>query len=1189
MYLKRMEITGFKSFADRTELEFVPGVTAVVGPNGSGKSNISDSIRWVLGEQSAKSLRGAKMEDVIFAGSDTRKPVNYCEVTLTLENSDRKLDLDYTEVTITRRVYRSGDSEYMINKQSCRLRDIHELFMDTGLGKEAYSVIGQGKIEEILSTKAEDRRGIFEEAAGIVKYKTRKKEAEKKLEETEGNLLRIGDIIGELEEQIQPLAEQAEVAQRFQILKEDLKVTEIGLYIYDINDLHEKWTQSKAEYQKFEQQQLDQAGRVNSLEADVTKSKWIAEQVEQRLEHLQQQHLEVVTEAEKVEGRKEVLIERQQNLLLGREEAVATIHRMQKEHGQLQATRMANEQKIDETRTTIQSLRAELLEKSNANDEMQARLKKEELLEASKSELIECLNQTAGRKNEKNHILQQSELFARRVEKFQKEQQELEQRFAALYEEFAESNDRLQQVNATIQHLEEQRQQGMLLLQQSQQQQRGFEQKLQQLQNQETSLRSRLDLLKDMQQEYGGYMQGVKTVLQAKDGVLSGVHGAVAELFSVDREYEVAVETALGGALQNIVVDDEKSGRAAIEYLKKKGGRATFMPLNVVKGRSLSNSDYEALRQEQGFIGVASQLVRTSPDYRGILENLLGQVILARTLVDANRLAKRIGYRYRIVTLEGDVVNPGGTMTGGSIQRKGTSLLGRSREIEELEQTLAAVGKQQQSVLQERQEFEQSVSEHATIATKTDEQLKHLHEQERIAATGIHEKKVELRNLEERKAATAMELEQSQKEWQALQAREQRVEQELAEITQKTDELQQHIQRLQNDLRKEQLAAEDKNEEITEVRVRLASHEQTELNLKQQNLELYERTLALEQELETKKQEYQGIEKRLSITKNELAAIQTEHEQLVKQKEASQSELDKGKEEKNQIARTIATQEHLAKEARLALKQFEQQMHQFEVRVNRLDVELTNVLNKLSEEYHLTYDMAKQRYQVPEQIEEAKQYVKRIRQQIEQLGDVNIGAIEEYARVKERYEFLSDQRTDLLEAKEKLYEVITEIDQEMSKRFHETFIAIREQFGVAFTQLFGGGRADLLLSNPDDILATGIDIVAQPPGKKLQNLALLSGGERALTAMALLFAILRVKPVPFCVLDEVEAALDEANVSRFAEYLREFSSKTQFIVITHRKGTMEGADVLYGVTMQESGVSKLISVKLTDQALETAS
>jgi chromosome segregation protein len=1184
-----MEITGFKSFADRTELEFVPGVTAVVGPNGSGKSNISDSIRWVLGEQSAKSLRGAKMEDVIFAGSDTRKPVNYCEVTLTLDNSDRKLDLDYSEVTITRRVYRTGESEYMINKQSCRLKDIHELFMDTGLGKEAYSIIGQGKIEEILSTKAEDRRGIFEEAAGIVKYKTRKREAEKKLEETENNLLRIGDIIAELEEQLGPLSEQAEVAKTYQSLKADLQTTEIGLYVHEIGDLHTKWTDAKTELQGLETNRLELAGQVNGLEATLTTLKWEAEQIEQQLEACQQQHLELVTEVEKIEGRKEVLLERQRNLLLGREESIASRNRTEKEIAQLKGTHAANLQKLAELAQQIQTLKAELLEKTQTAEGVQIRLAKEEALEAMKSDLIDRLNQAASRKNEVHHLVQQLETLEKRIQKFEQDQQELSAEIAHLEAEVQKSNADLSQLKDTLQELDSQYQNDRELMEHSREQLRFYEQSMQRLQNQEASVRSRLELLKDMQQEYGGYMQGVKTVLQASGQILKGIHGAVAELLQVPKDYEIAVETALGGALQNIVVDHEQAARDAIEFLKRKGGRATFMPLDVIKGRSLPAADRQLLAKADGFIGIASELVRTSPQYQAILENLLGQVILAKTLVDANALARRIGYRYRVVTLEGDIVNPGGTMTGGSVQRKGTSLLGRQREIEELEQRLQDLQTEIRQVRQERQQFERNLQDLEGMRTQKEEQLRGLREQERNLTAVLHEKRMELRSLQERKAVVDLELQQCKKDYEECGKREQTVQAELQTLTQETEQMQQQIQQLQNELRQEQMEAEDMNEEVTEVRVKLASLEQADLSVKQQNVEIMERIQALELDLKNRDQEFTVIEQRLAATKQELAEVQASLERMLEQRNTSQSTLETYKSQKAEKARQIAEHEHLVKESRLALKQLEQQMHQIEVRINRLDVELTNRLTKLAEEYQLTFELAKERYPIPSDLEAAKGYVKSVRQQIESLGDVNIGAIEEYNRIHERYEFLRAQKQDLTDAKEKLYEVIAEIDEEMSKRFLQTFEAIREQFAVVFTQLFGGGRADLLLSNPEEILTTGIDIVAQPPGKKLQNLALLSGGERALTAMALLFAILRVKPVPFCVLDEVEAALDEANVSRFAEYLREFSAQTQFIVITHRKGTMEGADVLYGVTMQESGVSKLMSVKLSDHAMETAS
>lgn len=1188
MYLKRIEAIGFKSFADRTELEFVPGVTAVVGPNGSGKSNISDAIRWVLGEQSAKSLRGAKMEDVIFAGSDTRKPVNFCEVSLTLDNSNRELDLEYNEVTVTRRVYRSGDSEYMINKQSCRLKDITEMFMDTGLGKEAYSIIGQGRIDEILSNKSEDRRGIFEEAAGIVKYKSRKKEAEKKLDETTANLIRIADVIGELDASMEPMSYQAEVAQEARTLRKELERYEVALYVHDIQDLKRRFDESAGECAKLEADHLDRSAQVSAQEADYEKLRWELAQLEQSIEGAQKSLVEVVQEYEKSEGRRKLLQERQQNLQTSRADLDAVLEKLLREREQTDSARSQEQDKADSLRAHIETLKRDLEEKLNLAKGYLDRAQREEEVEHLKSDLIEKLNDSASKRNELKNLESSLEVLLRRIARLADEEREFTERLTQLSTAHDEANQLRGEEGAQEEEVLKILQSLRAKVESQAQDQEKRSGILRQWQTDRASHRSRLELLRDMESQYGGYQVGVRSILQAAQrGQVQGVRGAVAELMHVPREYELSIETALGGAMQNVVVEDERAGRGAIHFLKTSGGgRATFMPMDVIKGRPLGKPERMAIQSHNGFIGVASELVSCDPEYRNIIDNLLGSVVVARAIADANALARLLQYRVRVVTLDGDVVNPGGSMTGGSVQKKGTSLLGRTREIEEMEEKLKALDRKMtdaQAVYdQQEQQLLQAKDEIARLVERSEQQRGSLYSYD---AT-LRELAAQRGGVEERLELVRLEMGQYRVEEQDNRTKQEHVRGALVLLEAETIGLQKAVDELQTVLKEQQTVAADVNEEVTAFKVKLAGVEQERASVMENVERLLARVEEISLEFAQREQERQAIEQRLEETLLELQAAQSLFENFEEHRNAAQDKLDQHRQRKVGLVSRMSEMEAQLREARLQLKNLEQLVHHNEVKVNRLDVELQNALTKLAEEYHISFDLARERYPLPEDIAITKRKVQEFRREMERLGDVNYGAIEEYARMQERHAYLTEQRDDLVKAVEQLYEVIREIEEEMSKRFHETFSAIREQFSGVFVALFGGGRADLMLTDPDKPLTTGIDVVAQPPGKKLQNLQLLSGGERALAALSLLFAILRIKPVPFCVLDEVEAALDEANVARYSKYLRDFSKETQFIVVTHRKGTMEGADVLYGVTMQESGVSKVVSVRLIDQAME---
>ncbi|KZE72657.1 chromosome segregation protein SMC [Paenibacillus elgii] len=1183
MFLKRIELSGFKSFADRTELEFVQGITAVVGPNGSGKSNISDGIRWVLGEQSAKSLRGGKMEDIIFAGSDARKAVNYGEVSLTLDNASQSLPLDYSEVTVTRRVHRSGESEYMINKQPCRLKDITELFMDTGIGKEAYSIIGQGRIEEILSTKSEDRRGIFEEASGIVKYKSRKRETEKKLQETEQNLLRIHDLVSELEDQLEPLRVQSEKAVRFKELKEELKSSEIAMYVHQIEQIYASWTDTNAQLEKLRESQRELSGVISKQDAELEKERWETRRLEEEIEGLQQHLLQLSEDFEKCEGQGEVLKERKKNYASNK--------------NQIRLAVVQQEQRVLDKEAEIAQLREKIAAIGAELAETQAKLKAEEdrLLGVTggissaeedrlKGELLEVLNDSANARNEARYAEQQLEALGRRLDrlddehrKWQEQQESIAERKAALEKKLEEAVAAIAEVRNHYLELSQGLKSKQTLSEEAQAAVRKWEQKI-------DSMVSRRDTMREMANDYDGFMHGVKEVLKAKDrGDLRGIRGAVAELVKVPAHVEVAMETALGGALQHIVVDNEANGRDAIAFLKRRQlGRATFLPLDVIRSRSIPEGEQRQIQGMEGFVGIAVDLVQFEDTYRQIAGSLLGNVIIANTLEVANRIAARVQYRYRVVTLEGDVVNPGGSMSGGSQQKKTTSLLSRQRQIEDMDKDISLSETELKSFRAKAEELRREIGE----TTRKLDELRAEGENRRIEEQQI---RASLEPLEHEAKQVAQQLALYGADGETLATERSDLERRRTEALEAQERLQRQEAELQQAIRDAEIrrkASESEKEELqtqlTDLKVKVAAQSQEKQSLHEQERRSRNELETIKHELETNSEQERQLDSDMANHEQESVQQIEQLNDLKLKKQQCAEQLDMKRAERAQWVAKLEAEESKTKEQRTQLRQIEEQLHQTEVRVNRLDVELENLLKKLSEDYELSYELAKERYPVPEDVLGTQNKVRELKREIAILGEVNLGAIEEYQRVNERYLFLAEQKNDLVEAKTALYLVIREMDEEMGKRFRSTFDAIRSHFVVVFGKLFGGGRADLILSEPDNLLDTGIEIVAQPPGKKLQNLQLLSGGERALTAIALLFSIIRVKPVPFCVLDEVEAALDEANVTRFAEYLREFSMSTQFIVVTHRKGTMEEADVLYGVTMEEGGVSKLVSVRLED-------
>ncbi|OQM46254.1 chromosome segregation protein SMC [Anoxybacillus sp. UARK-01] len=1180
MFLKRLDIVGFKSFADRVSIEFVPGVTAVVGPNGSGKSNITDAIRWVLGEQSAKSLRGAKMEDIIFAGSDSRRPLNIAEVTLTLDNEDGFLPLDYQEVSVTRRVYRSGESEFLINQQPCRLKDIIDLFMDSGLGKEAFSIIGQGRIEEILSSKPEERRTIFEEAAGVLKYKIRKKKAEHKLNETQENLHRVNDILHELESQLEPLKIQASIAQDYLEKRNELETFEVALIAHEIEELHRQWNHLRDQLTDHQQKEMALSAALQKEEATVEQLRDQMTALDESIDGLQQVLLVVSEELEKLEGRKEVLKERKKNAAQYQKQLEETISSLSEKSGKLCSTLEKEREQLTRIREELHALQTELKEKQRAFASYDISV--EEQMERLKSDYIELVHEQASLKNERTHLQALLEKLEKKQSVLTKENEKHLAERNLIKEQYIALESNYQQTERKLKEQETQLQQKSAQLAELKQEIEQKESMLYQAYQYLQQTKSRKEMLEEMQHDYAGFFQGVKEILKAREQ-LSGIHGAVVELIHVSSKYETAIEIALGGAMQHIVVADEEAARAAIHYLKKHSyGRATFLPMNVLQPKQLPSEQLAIVKNHPAFVGVANELVSYDSIYQTVLAHLLGNVIVTTNLKGANELARLLHYRYRLVTLEGDVVSPGGAMTGGGVAKKTNSLLSRNRELETITdkfRDMEAKTEQLELLVQsKKKEAAQREAEMAELRKQIEERRFALQE----IKSAWREVEWQEKNTSERLALYDEEKAHDEQEMRQLREKITTVEQKLYQMEAKLAEIDEQMQHLTLQKQDEQSSKEALQAAITEQKVAVAEKQQLLKHIQEKIAQL-----TLEQE-ETEKQLQAAKEDLLTLTDEMNSNVFGEEQldqlrqQKVQDKQETLELIASRREQRLQYQEMLENSERELKEKKRQYKQLTEIIKDEEVKLNRLDVELENLLSRLREEYMLTFEAAKEKYPLQMEAEAARKKVKLIKRAIDELGTVNLGAIDEYDRVSERYQFLTEQKSDLQHAKETLHQVIDEMDQEMKKRFLTTFQQIRSHFGDVFQQLFGGGRADLQLTDSNDLLNTGVEIVAQPPGKKLQNLSLLSGGERALTAIALLFSILKVRPVPFCVLDEVEAALDEANVHRYALYLKRFSSQTQFIVITHRKGTMEEADVLYGVTMQESGVSRLVSVRLED-------
>ncbi len=1187
LYLKRLDIQGFKSFADKIDMHFEGGITGVVGPNGSGKSNISDSIRWVLGEQSPKSLRGAKMEDVIFAGTASRKPVGMAEVSLTLDNSAKMLPIDYGEVTITRRVYRSGESEYYLNKSSCRLKDIRELLMDTGIGKEGYSIIGQGKIDEILSSKPEERRLIFEEAAGIVKYKNRRDEAEKKLNSTKDNLLRVADILHELESQIEPLRRQSSKAKKFKEIKESLIKLEVNLFIREIDKIDGELKIILDQIESIKNSLEEQSKNKQEHQNEIEKVKEQLNLCEGDLEKVQNQYFQ----AENTIKSKEGLITLSQEKMTHNDENLARIQLEIKNMEALESTSsMELEKKLKELEgicKELDNLKGVLTAKV-AQYEKQAQLNssKEDNLENSKSLIIDTLNEISDKKSELNSLITLIKTMDKRMEQVQREVKNYNEKMESNSIFFQQLEKDLEAIESLIHATEEEHSKQLTSNEEIEKSISIMTKQLEESKNQLNHKTSRKNLLEELEREHDGFNKSVKNILTACERnpqLGKGVYGVVADLIKVPKGYEMALETALGASIQNIISETEEDGKRLIDHMKKNNmGRITILPIKALQPRSINKEENDILQQFDG-VEVAFNIIKTDNKFANVFSNLLSRVLIVPNLEIGIQVARKLQYRLKIVTIDGDVLNIGGSMTGGSVPKTGSGILGRKRELEELIQQI----KEDQDELQLLRQSLEKLQNRRNELNETIKNLNQKQQENKIKEVTIGNKLEQAVNEKQHLTDSLLQLTTEIKQLEEVKKDSEDKLQirnvEINKLEEKISNTQQRVSDSQKDLQLERNVLESINNEITQDKVKVAATEGQKKSLLQE-IEGLQRAIKNNAEtLLVKQKEIQNNQDKNHQLQVEFDTYKQELIQLKQLAEDLETNLESLKNKKNEILAWEFEVKKGITHVDEVIGGLQESSHKLDLRRTRLEMQQQTFYNKLWEEYELTYNSAQNYKEEIEDLGQVTKEIKKYKDEMKSLGSINLDAIEEYEKIKERYEFMKKQQDDLVEAKDSLSEVIKEMEKTMEKQFIEQFQIIKQNFNEVFSKLFGGGKADLILEAQGDILNCGIDIIAQPPGKKLQNLSLLSGGERALTAISLLFAILLVKPSPFCILDEIEAALDDANVRRFANFLKELSETTQFIVVTHRKGTMELADVLYGVTMEEEGVSKLVSVKLTDK------
>lgn len=1181
MLLKSLEIQGFKTFPDKTKLSFDKGITAVVGPNGSGKSNISDAIRWVLGEQSPKALRCSKMEDVVFNGTDQRKKQGYAEVTLTIDNKDRALEFDGDEIAVTRRYYRSGDSEYLINRASVRLKDIHELFMDTGLGRDGYSMIGQGKIDSIVASKSEDRREIFEEAAGISRYRYRKLEAERKLKSAEENLLRLRDIVSELEERVEPLRKQSEKATAFLEYSSEKKEIEIALWL----DTLEK----SAGVLREHEEKIEIARSQNEAAADEL-DKISAQTEEYYLKggeysgKIEQVRNEISSLEEKTAEKRSFISVAENNIFHNNE----NIKRIEGEISTLESSFSNLEKDIENKKSQIEVKNQTLESLKKEHDALAQRLAEINLVTGENSQLMQQLSFSLTKLTAEAADIKVKQMTSA------SSVAENDERIARLNDEIAQIKKTIDELSAMLDDYKRRENEyadklislnnscsGLKLRIESKKNKAESDKKLaDKLVLDTLENRRRIKLLEDLEKNLEGFNHSVKIIMKESErGTLSGIHGPVSRVIQVPKQYTVAIETALGAAMQNIVTGTENDAKSAISMLKKRdGGRCTFLPMTTIKGKSLNES---GLDRCEGFIGIAQALCSCAPEYSGILSSLLGRIVIAEDLNCAVKIAKQYSYRFKVVTLDGQVVNAGGSLTGGSLARK-SGLLSRVSEIESLKQHDIELTKMQDEATKKYNQTVAEIQKDEAEITVFQDSLAKLKEQqirlEAEAAACKNEYDGEGRTLAEYEA----ELKTRTSNAKALLVDANTATQELEKINRQISEIEEKSKEIAG-------AGEEYSRQREEISAQLQ-----DLNLKRVSLDKDIEALNAEINLALSTGTTQEARKKSLISDIELYKdknigiqrqideLNSDIEQFTSDIKAKNEKITSLNQERMNLEKASADLRRLEKEKINEKELSGRELARLEERKMNLQKQYDDIISKLWEEYELTRREAEQTVKPLEDVATAKKRLNELKSRIKALGSVNVGAIEEYKEVSERYEFLSAQVSDVEKSRSEILRLINDLTKQMQELFVERFEKINEHFKATFKELFGGGDAFLELSNPDDILQSGIDINVHPPGKIVMHLEALSGGEKALVAIALYFAIMKVSPAPFCVMDEIEAALDDVNVYRFASYLRNMNDRTQFILITHRRGTMEEADVLYGVTMQDKGVSKLLEMHSTE-------
>ena len=1181
MYLKRLEMQGFKSFADKTVLEFMPGITTVIGPNGSGKSNISDSIRWVLGEQSIKSLRGTKSEDIIFAGTQNRKSLGFAEASIVIDNTDGKLPIEFAEVVVTRRIFRNGESGYFINRAPCRLKDIQELFMDTGIGKDGYSIIGQGKIDDILSNKSEDRRNIFEEAAGIVKYRARKTESEKKLEQTKLNLLRINDILAEIEANIGPLKNQAEKAKKYLSLREELKSIEIGLFIYNIDTYKVKIEELVKDIDIINSQKEDEESRLSVLQNLKENLKTELEEIISKIEETQNLGFESEKKIEQINSDINVQKTKIENNNQNSDTYLKEIEELKKRNAEILEEKENRINKKDNLLANREKFVLELEKKENKLQELTSKLSKEEVEIEEKKKQVEKNTEAKYENREAINTLEvNNENLNKRSKTVKNEIQETiskldEKRMlkSDLLKTFNEKESKRNECQKRLEDIKVKREEANAKITE-------FDNKINNLTQEYRIKDSKQKFLQEMEKEKEGYSRAVKSVLtqcEVDSNLNKGVRGVLASLITVPEEYQLAVETVLGQTLQNIVTETEEDAKKLIEYLRKNNlGRASFLPITSVKGKNL---DKLITNGTQGVIGVASKLIKTDKKYEEIVSNLLGKTVIVNDMDTAIVIAKQNKYSFRIVTLKGDIINPSGAISGGSTTQKTNSIIGRTTQIKQLEKEIEKIQKEIEKITKEKEDYENSIEslleEITSIeASSRETEIEYATEEQR------------LESIEETISSLETKLDKLKTETNEIVESIDKNKEEKAVIEQKNLELEQEITILNTAIqnfaeknKENQKYIDDLNFDITNLKISVSSFDESSNSLEEILSRIENELQTNMSKIENKKQQSKNLKVENEELTKTIEELKQNIEQIKIEVSTSSETAQKLKQEKSNKNMAITKAETEIEEKYKIIEEIKNQANKLEVKKSKLDVELEQIINKMWEDYEITPNTVGE-FKKPNNVAETTKEVKHLRDEIKNLGSINIDSIEEYKQTKERYDYMCEQRLDLENASSKLKKVIQDMTKIMKEQFEKQFNIINKNFGEVFKELFGGGKAELKLTDETDILNCGIEIEVQPPGKKLQNMMLLSGGERAFTAIALLFSILRINPAPFCVLDEIEAALDDVNVYKFADYLKKFTGETQFLVITHRKGTMEAADTVYGITMEESGISKLLSMKL---------